>query len=192
MFGAQNQNIGLYTDFLQHFHRMLGWLCLQLFCRADIRHISQVYAQCVTAHFPSELAHGLKIGCRLYVAHGSAYLGYYIVKVAGIAEQLHITLYLVGYMGYYLYRLAQIVATAFLVYNTLVYTAGSDVICPRGLHVGKPFVMPQVEIGLMAVYRNVTFPVLIRVKSAGVNVQVRVELLYGHTVAASLEQARQR
>ena len=61
--------------------------------------------------------------------------------------------------------------------------ASRDVVGLRRLDVQEALVVPQVQIGLRTVHRHVTFPVLVGVERAGIDVDVRVELLDGDLVS---------
>ena len=77
----------------------------------------------------------------------------------------------------YLDGLAEIVAAALLVDNSLIHTAGGHIVGAGGGYVGEAFVVAQIKVGLMAVDRHVTFAMLVGVERAGVDVDVRVEFL---------------
>ena len=68
---------------------------------------------------------------------------------------------------------------AFLIYYALVDSAGGNVVCLGSAHIGEAFVVPQVEVGLMAVFGNIAFAMFVGVESARIDVDVRVELLNG-------------
>ena len=94
---------------------MLRGFRLEFFRRLEIRHVCQMDAERVLAEFPSQLAHCLEIWGGLDVAHGASYFGYHEVELAGVAEHLDVSFYLVGDVGYDLDCLAEIVSTALLV-----------------------------------------------------------------------------
>ena len=52
--------------------------------------------------------------------------------------------------------------------------------------------MSQIEVGLGAVLGYVAFAVLVRIQRAGIDVDIRIEFLDGHLIAASLQQLGQR
>ena len=58
--------------------------------------------------------------------------------------------------------------------------------------VGEALVVPEVEVGLRAVVGDVDLAVLVRAHRAGIDVDVRVELLQGDLVAVALEQHADR
>ena len=171
---------------------MLGRLGLELLGGGDKGHVGQVHAEAVAAQLPTQLTHGLEVRQRLDIAHGAAYFGDYEIVVARVAEIFYITLDFVGDMRHYLYGLAEIVATALLVNHRLVYSAGGNIVCARCANVGKTLVVPQVEVGLVAVLGHVALAVLVGVERARVDVDIRVKFLDCHTEATSLEQTGQR
>lgn len=192
MLGAEHEHIGLYAEMLQLLHGVLRRLGLQLLGRRNERHICQMYAQTVVLKLPSELTHSLQKRQTLYIAHHATDLGDDKVKVARLAEGHHIALYLVSDMRYYLHGLAQIVATALLVDDTLIDTPRGDIVGTGGADIGKPLIVAQIEVGLMTVHRHITLSVLIRIERARIDIDVRVKLLYGDTITACLEQACER
>ena len=192
VFGAEHQHVGLDTHLLQLLHGMLGRFGFQLFGGAYVGDISEVDADYVVAHFPFQLAHGLEVRGGLDVAHGASYLGNHEVIVAGVAQQFDVAFDFVCDVGYNLHRLAQVIAAAFLVDDALVDAAGGDIVGARGADVGETFVVAQVEVGLVAVYRHIALAVLVRVEGARVDVDIGVEFLDGDTVAAREKQAGQR
>ena len=68
----------------------------------------------------------------------------------------------------------------------LVYEPCSDGVVTRGTYASESLVMPQVEVCLHTVYRNVALPVLVGVERARVDVDVRVKLLDGNVVPPCL------
>ena len=47
--------------------------------------------------------------------------------------------------------------------------------------------MPQIQICFCAVFSNIAFAMFIRVKRARINIDVRIKLLDGYSVSASLK-----
>ena len=94
-------------------------------------------------------------------------------------------------MGDNLYCLAEVVAAALLLDDTLVDAAGGDVVGAGGAHIGEALIMPEVEVGFMTVDGDVAFAMLIGVECTRVDIDVGVELLDGDTITARLEQTRQ-
>ena len=156
---------------------MLCGLGLQLFGGCYVGNIGEVHAQAVLAQLPSELSHGFEKWLRLDVANSAADFGDYEVVVAGVSEEFHTALYFIGDVGYNLDCLAKIISTAFLVDDALEHAATRHIIGARCAHVGKPFVVAEVEVGLVAVFGNIAFTVLVGVECARVDIDVGVEFL---------------
>ncbi len=90
----------------------------------------------------------------------------------------HAALDLVGDVRDDLHRVAEVLAAALARDHLRVDLAGGDV---RGLgqvDVEEPLVVADVEVGLGAVVRDEDLTVLERVHRAGIDVQIRVELLH--------------
>ena len=135
------------------------------------------------------MPYSLHEGCALYIADGTAHLCDDKVQLfVFLVVTKHPPFYLVGNMGHYLNGLAEIVALALTVNNGLIDAACGDAVVPGGFDAGEPFVMTQVKIGLHAVGRHIAFTVFIGVQCSWVDVDVRVELLDGDTIATSLQQ----
>lgn len=132
-FGAEHEDVGLDAHFLQFLHRVLRGLGFQFLCSGDVGHIGEVDAEAVLAKFPTELAHGFEIGKRLDVADSAADFSDDEIEIAGVAEQLYVSLDFVGDMRHNLYGLAKIVAATFLIDNALIDTSGGDVVGACGL-----------------------------------------------------------
>ena len=143
----------------------------------------------VCLEFPSQLAHGFKEWQRLNVADRTADFRNHEVEISGFAKQLDVSLDFVGYVRNNLNGFAKILAVAFFVNYVLINPPRGYVVCAGGAHVREAFIVAEVKVGLMAVDRNITFPVFIRIQSSGVNIDVRVEFLDGDAKAARLKQA---
>ena len=188
MLGAQHQYVGLDTLALELLHAALGGLGLQLSCCMQIGNIGQMHVHGVLPKLPSQLSDGLQEGGALDIAYRSAYLCDDEVELLVVAEQLYVTLHLVGDVRHHLYGLAQIIAPALLLYHVLVDAPGGDVVGLGGLYAGEAFVVAQVEVRLQTIYSHVTLPMLIGIKCSGVDVDVRVKLLDSDVVASGLQQ----
>ena len=187
--GAQHEDVGLDTFLLQQLDAVLGGLGLELLGSADVGDISQVDTDAAAAQLPTQLADGLDKRQGLDVAHGATYLGDDKVILARGAEQLDVTLDLVGDVGDDLDGLAQVIATPLLVDDALIDASGGDVVGTSGLDVGEALVVPQVQVGLMTIDGDIALAVLIGVQRPWIDVDVGVKLLAGHTVAAREQQA---
>ncbi len=90
---------------------------------------------------------------------------------------------LVGDMGDHLDSPASEVSPAFLLKNRPVDLPGGDVGILTQTFIDKTFIMSQIQIRLRAVVGHEDLAVLYRVHGAGVDVDVRVELLHGYRVS---------
>ena len=138
-----------------------------------------MHAERTVAELPAQLTHSFEERQRLNVAHHTANLGDYDVVIASVSEILYAAFDFIGDVGYNLHCFAKIVATALFVDYTFIYSSGRDIVCLRSAHVGEAFVMTEVEVCLSAVFRHITFTVLIRIERAGVNIDIGVEFLNG-------------
>ena len=188
MLGAQHEDVGLNTDALQFFHRVLRRLRLQFAGCGQIGHVGQVYADGVAAQFPFQLTDGLEEGVTLDVAHGTANLGDNEVVVAVLAQIEHVALDFVRDMGDDLYGLAKVVAAALLFDDALVDAAGGHIVVTGGLDTREAFVVAKVKVGFLTIVCHVAFAVLVGVERARVNVDVGVELLDGDIVTTCLKK----
>lgn len=138
--------------------------------------------------FPFQLSYALEERLALYVADCSTNFSYHEIIVVLLTKQHHVALYLVSDVRNYLYSLSQIIATALLIYNGLVYTTGSKIICLGCLNTGEAFVMSQIQVCFVSVHSHVAFAVLIRVQRTWVDVNIRVKLLDCNVVASGLKK----
>ena len=192
-FGAEHQDVGLQTVFHQCLDRMLRRLGLQLARSGHVGDQRQVHERRIAvAERIAQLAHRLDEGQRLDVAHRAAQFGDDDVVDLLLRQQLNAPLDLVGDMGDDLHGLAQVIAAALLFDDAFIDFARGDVVGLRGGDRRKALVVPQIEVGLRTVFGDVALAVLVGVERPGINVDVRVELLDGHRIAACLQQAGDR
>ncbi len=138
--------------------------------------------------FPLHLAHRLDVGQRLDVAHRPADLRDDEVVIALGAEDLDAALDFIGDVRNDLHRLAEVFAAPLLVDDALVNPPRGDVVRLRGAHVEEALVMAEVQIRFRPIHRHIAFPVLVRIQRSRVDVDVWVQLLDGHGIAACLEE----
>ena len=113
-------------------------------------------------------------------------------STSSVARRLDAPLDLVGDVRDDLHGLAEVVAAALGGEHRLVDRAGRGVrVAAQGL-VDEPLVVAEVEVGLAAVVGDEHLAVLERVHRAGVDVDVRVELLHRDPQATQLQQATER
>jgi hypothetical protein len=138
MLGAAGQYIGLNAKTQQLFYGVLGGFRFKFLGCIQIGHQGQVNDQAVVApQFPAQLPHRLHVGQRFDVAHRTAQFRDDQVVLAGLSEQQHPALDLVGNVRDHLHRFAEVVARPFLVDYRLVDSAGGDVVGTGGGGVQK-------------------------------------------------------
>ena len=186
---AADDDVGLDAPAAQLGDRVLGGLGLLLARRADVGHQGEVdVADVVAPDVLAELPDGLQEGEDLDVAHRAADLGDDDVDVvAGQAQDAFLDL--VGDVGDDLDGVAQVVAPPLLGQHRRVDRAGGGGRVAVEVLVDEALVVAQVEVGLTAVLGDEHLAVLRRVHGAGVDVDVRVELLERDPQAPALEQS---
>ena len=183
----------MHTLGLQFLNGVLRGFGLEFLGRFQIGNEGKVDAQEVFfRHFPLQLAHGFHEGLAFHVAHRTAHLGDNHVIVPRLTQQEHPALDFVRNMRDDLDGLAQIGAFPFFGNDRIVDSAGGDVIGLGGVNAQETLVMAQVQVGLCAILRHVTFPVLVGIQRARVDIQIRVEFLDGDAQAPCLQQLGQR
>ena len=186
--GAADEEVGLDADVAQHAHRLLRGLGLELLGGLEVGHVGQVDEERVAGGaLQAELAGGLQEGEGLDVAGGAANLGDGDVHL-GAVEGTHRTLDFVGDVRDNLDGAAEVAAGTLTGDDRAVDLAAGVV---RGLGAGDPgdaLVVAQVEVGLGAIVGDEDLAVLIGAHRAGVDVEVGVELLHGHAVAALAQE----
>ena len=169
--------------------RVLRRLGFQFLRGGDPGDQGHVHEQAVVAaYFVAHLADGFEERQRFDVADGAADFGDHDVHVAR-PTFLHGGLDLVGDVRDHLHGLAQIIAAALARDDLFVDASAGEVVGLREAGMGEAFVVAQVEIGLGAVVGDEDFAVLERAHGAGIDVEVRIELLAGDLQAAAFQQA---
>ena len=184
----EHEDVGLNTHALQLLHGVLRRFRLQFAGSLQVRHVGEVNTDGVAAHLPLHLADGLHERGTLDVADRAAYLGDDEVVVVFLSEQLDVALDLVGDVWHHLDGLAQIVAAALLVDDSLIDTPSGERVGLRRLNAGEALVVAQVEVGLHTVDGDIAFAMFVGVERTGVDVDVGVELLDGDVVAPGLQE----
>ncbi len=85
-----------------------------------------------------------------------------------------------------LYRFPQVISGAFLINYGLVNTASGHIIRLRGWGIQKTLIVPQVQISFGTIIRNIAFSMLIWIKRAWIDIDIRIEFLNGYIEAARL------
>ena len=173
--------------------RVLGRLRLQLAGVADVGDEGQVHEHApLRPEVGVELADRLEEGQRLDVADRAADLGDHEVDRLRLGDDQDPVLDLVGDVRDHLDGGAEVVAAALALDHRVVDGARGDVGGPRGVLVGEPLVVAEVEVGLGAVLGDEHLAVLEGAHRPGVDVDVRVELLQLDPEAAADEEAADR
>jgi hypothetical protein len=188
LLGAAHEHVGLDADLAQLAHRLLRGLRLHLPGGGEVGEQRDVHEHHVSARtLQRELSDGLEEGQALDVAHRPADLGdghvHVLVGHAGVDGLLDG----VGDVRDHLDRAPQVVAPPLLRDDRLVDLAGGEVAVLRQDGVREPLVVPEVQVRLGAVVGDVDLAVLERAHRARVHVDVGVELLHRHPLAAALE-----
>jgi len=113
------------------------------------------------------------------------------VDVVG-GHLMHTPLDLVGDVRDDLDGLAEIVAATLGREHRLIDRPGRGIGRPRQILVDEALVVAEVEVGLAAVVGDEHLAVLVRIHRAGVDIDVRVELLERHPKPSQLEESTQR
>ena len=196
---AQHQDIWLYSHTLQLLHRVLCRLGLQFISGFQVGYICQMHTYCIATQLPAQLTDSLHKWCTLNVADGTTYLSDHEVEAplrtsprggshVPLGGPQHPSFNLVGDVRHHLNRLAQIVAMTLTVYHRLIDAPCGDGVVSCGMYACKPLVVSQVQIGLKTISCHIAFAMLIGVQRTWVDVDVGVEFLNSHFVAACLQQ----
>ena len=142
--------------------------------------------------FEGDLTDGFEEGLALDVADRAADLGDHHVRVGLLAHAVDKRLDLVRHMGDDLHGRAEVFPSPLLVQHVPVDLAGGEVGEAVEVLVDEAFVVTEVEVGFRAVLGDVDLAVLVGAHRAGVDVDVRVELLRGDLESARFEQPSER
>ena len=196
--GAAQEHTRRDPDRAQLADAVLHRLGLELVRGRDVGHERQVDEdRVVAARVLAELAHRLEERQALDVADRAAdlddhHVGVLVARSAGARDLADPGLDLVGDVRDHLDGAAEVVAAPLARDHRAVDLAGRDVRGFRGDAVREALVVPEVEVGLGAVLRDVDLAVLVGAHGAGVDVQVRVALHHRDPEAVPLEQRPDR
>ena len=191
-FGTAHENVREDTDIAELGNRVLRRLCLEFACGLQVRHQNQVdKAGVFHADFKTELSCGFEEWERFNVACDTADFAEHDVSAA-FGCRAEGVLDFVGNVRNYLHGAAEVLARAFFCEHGGIDATRSVARCLGALHACETFVVAQIKVGFVAVVCHENFAVLVRTHGARVYVQVRVQFLHEHLVAAALEKERQR
>ena len=94
----------------------------------------------------------------------------------------------IGDVGDHLHRSAEVVAVALLGNDLIVDGTRGRVVFLGERRIEIAFVVPQIEVRLRPIIRNVHFTVLIGVHGSGVHVDIGIKFLDGHGQPARFQQ----
>ena len=151
----------------------------------DVKHI-------IAAHILFDLTDGFHERFAFDIAHGAADFGDDKIGILLAAHAVDPFLDLIRDMRNDLYGTAQIITAAFLFDDGLIDPAGSHIGMTAQIDIDETFIMTQVEVSFRPIIGDEDFAVLVRAHRAGVDVDVRIELLNGDLISSALQQTAQR
>src|SRR5437870_8988226 len=185
---AAEENVRLNADLAQLLDRVLRRLGLQLLARLDVGHERQMHVDRIAAaDFLSELAYRFEKWQRLDITDGSADLDDDHVNV--VADITNAFLDFVGDVRNHLDRLAEVVAAALFFDHSQIDSARGPVVFTRGAHRREALVVAEIEVRLGAVVSDEHLAMLKWRHRAGIDVDVRIELLESDPEPSGLEQS---
>ncbi len=140
----------------------------------------------------THLTNGFEEGQRFDVADRAADFDDAYVGAARFGDAFDVRLDLVRDVRNNLNRSAEILTAPFFFDDGVIDLTGRDVIDAEQILVDEPLVVAEIQIGFGAVFGYKNLAVLIRVHRAGVDVDVRIQLLDRNADAASFEQPPER
>ena len=143
-----------------------------------------MYADSAVAEFPFQLTDGFEEGGRFDVTDGAANLLDDEVDISVLHDAVFD---LVGDVRHHLYGLAEVVAVAFLVDDGLVDLTRGHRVGLGGADAREALVVAEVKVGLSSVDGHVTLAVLVWIQCPRIDVDIRIDFLYGDGVAAGLK-----
>ncbi len=183
LFGPAEKDIGYDAELHQLFHGVLRGFRLELAGTADVRYVRKMDVDAVAATaLQLDLPGGLDVRLRLDIAHRTADLD--DDEVEGLIEVRHATLDFVRDVWYHLNRLAQVLTTPFLLDDLEIHLTRRGIVLPGHRYIKEALVVTQVEVGFRSVIRYIHLTVLKRIHGAGIDVDIRIELLDRDAVAA--------
>ena len=190
---AQHEDVRRDAHALQFLHGMLCRLGLVLAARAKVRNernvdIDRVVASDLAPDLPDRLQKRLPLD----VADRAADLGDHDVRVRLFADAIDEPLDLVGDVWDRLHRLAEVAALPLARKHVRVDLAGRQVRVPVQILVDEAFIVSEIEVCLSAVLGHVNLAVLIGAHRAGIDVDVRIELLRRDLEASCLQKPSER
>ncbi len=165
---------------------------LEFACGLQVRHENQVdKASVFDADFEAELSCGFQERKRFNVACDTTDFAEHDV-CAAFGCRTECVLDFVGDVRNDLHGTAQVLSGAFLGKHRGINAARGVAGSLGALHACEAFVVAQIKVSFVAVVGHENFAVLVGAHGTRVYVQIRVELLHEHLVAAALEEESER
>ena len=98
---------------------------------------------------------------------------------------------LIGHMGDHLHRASPVIPVPLLVEDRPVDFAAGHIGIEVQVLIDKPLIVAQIQVCLRPVLGHKDLPVLDRVHSPRIHIQIGIQFLHGDAVSARLEQAPQ-
>ena len=172
---------------------MLGGLGLEFLRARNIGYQGDVNETAVvSSHFPCDLTDSLDKRLAFDIAYRAADFGYDHVGVRGLADVVDKGLYLVRDVRNNLNGLTEVLAVALLVQNVPIDLTRGKVGILVQIFVDESLVVTQIEVGFRAVVGHEHLAVLKGAHSAGVDIDIRVELLRSDLITSALQKSAER
>jgi hypothetical protein len=150
--------------------------------------VTWIYITILRASVLAELADGFQKRQALDIADRAADFGYHKVSVLLAPHAADMLLDFVGDVRDDLHGRAQVVAPTLFVDHRLVDAPCGEVGVARAVHIQKPLVVPQVQVGLRAVVGDEHLAVLVGVHRARVDIDIGIHLEGGDRVAPAAQE----
>jgi hypothetical protein len=151
----------------------------------DVQHI-------VTPDILAHLANSLQKRQPFDIADSSADFDDHHVRPGLTGNSSDPRLDLIGDVWDDLDRAAKVIATALFLNDRRVDLSSRDIAEAGQIHVDEPLIVPQVQIGLGAIFGDEDLAVLVGRHGTGIDVDIGIEFLDRDTHPSRLEQASNR
>ena len=148
-------------------------------------HIENIVAPYGVPH----LANGLQKRQPFNVPHRAAHFHHHHIGARFLRQPNEPAFDFVGQMRHRLDGAAQKIAPPFPGNQLQVGLPGGNIAVPGQLHIDEPLVVAQIQVRLPAVPGHENLPVLIGRHSAGIHIQVRIQLDHGNGQPLAFENA---
>ncbi len=191
--GAAHDDVRLDAYATQFFHAVLGRLGLQFVCGADIGqegdvNVDGVFSADVFAHLPDRLEERQSLN----VTDRAAHFDDDDLGVDLLAHPTDAPLDFRSDVGDHLNGLPQIVASTLARDHFGIHLTGGHTTGARQILVDETLVCAQVQVGFRSVVQHENFAMLVRGKSARIDVDVRVQFLCRDGEPSTLQQTTDR